>query len=434
MKSSSRLIPRNHYMRQALLFRDTDLVKVVTGLRRCGKSSLLALVRQHIEKNPAPHTGTPSFISINLENQTLNIRNANDLHDYISHHVSHSGRTYIFLDEIQKIEGWHDVINSIRVAFNCDIYVTGSNAFLLSSDISTYLSGRYVEIHVRPLAFSEYLDFLGLRRAGNGLSGDILLDSRDTPVLLQDIFAQFMRYGGMPAIARNDITQEIHRLYFDSLYETVVIRDIVNRERHATKHLPAQPQMLRKLCAYLADNIGNQTSLNKIANVLASHGEKISQNTVRGYAQALCDAYIFYPVERYDIRGKKILATLPKYYMSDVGFRSFMSGYRESDSGRVLENIVYGQLCFEGWSVHVGKNYGTEVDFIAVKDGKIRYVQVADQLFDTTTMERELKSLNSIRDNHEKMIVVRQGAYPADIDGIRIVGVGEFFVGADAGK
>lgn len=421
--SVTTLVDRPTYLRRALAFRDTDLVKVVTGLRRCGKSSLLALVRRELEREGVPAS---ALISLNLEDIGLGVRTGNDLYECCRARLSPGGRTFIFLDEIQRVEGWHDAVNAMRVAFDCDLYVTGSNAFLLSSELATYLSGRYVEVKMLPLALDEYVRFCGVtlndaRTAGVTSSGEV--------VTCDDLVSRYLVYGGMPALASLGCTKEMHAAYMAGLYDAVVVRDILDRERHASKRLISSKDTLDSLVRFLADNVGNQCSANSIAGSLAASGRKVSRDTVASYLTALCDAYVFYPCERYDIHGKALLKTLPKYYLADVGLRGYLEGYRPSDVGRVFENMVFLELCYRGWSVHVGRLYGKEVDFVAVRDGKVLYLQVADELYAEETRERELGPLRSIRDNHEKAVVVRQGSYERDVDGIIILTSPEFFFG-----
>lgn len=416
----SHLIQRPTYLDRALMFRDTDLVKVVTGVRRCGKSSLLRLVREHIETSGNPNQ---SFASLNLENREANVRTDQDLYGWCKAHMG-EGRTYLFIDEIQRIKGWHDVVNSLRVGFDCDIYLTGSNAFLLSGELATYLSGRYVEIKMLPLSFSEYVDFCGLEPSeGNSL----LLGHSSDPMLTDDLIFRFLRFGGLPAIASLSTTQAQHAAYLSSLFETVIVRDILDRELNATERAISNPDLLRLLCEYLADNVGNTMSANGIANAL-SQTMKVTDKTVAAYVRALNDAYAFYPAKRYDLHGKAVLKTLPKQYIVDTGLRSYLLGYRASDLGRLFENAVYLELLHEGWSVHVGKHYQREVDFVCLRDGEVRYIQVADDMLGKETLERELASLRSIPDNHTKLVVVRQGNYPSDIDGIRIIRAADFFL------
>ncbi len=416
------LVNRETYVERAMLFRDTDLVKVVTGVRRCGKSSLLELVRGRIEAEGVPGR---AFVSVNLESRETGISSDDDLYAYVKGRLSAHGRTYVFIDEVQRIEGWHDVVNAMRVDFDCDLYVTGSNAFLLSSELSTYLSGRYVEVKMLPLAFSEYCDFLGLAfREGSSAA----LDAEGNVVAFDDAFERFLRYGGMPAIASAATTQQAHEQYLSGLYEAVIQRDVLNRERHASERAISDPQLLRTILEYLADTVGNPASVTKMASALTSAGSKTTHATVSSYMRALVDAYIAYPCSRYDIHGRAILKTMPKYYLVDTGLITYLGGYRGGNAGFAFENAVYLQLLYEGWSVHVGKLYGREVDFVATRDGRVLYAQATDEMFASETKERELAPLRSMRDNYEKVVVVRQGTYEADVDGIRIVPARDFFL------
>lgn len=416
------LINRQRYLDEALIFRDTDLIKVVTGVRRCGKSSLLGLVRKEIESEGV---GGRAFVELNLESRYCPVRTEGELYAYCRDRLSTSGRTYIFIDEPQRIKGWQDAVNAMRVDFDCDIYLTGSNAFLLSSKLSTYLSGRYVEVRMLPLSFGEYLDFCGISFAPES-SGTLDPDGR--VVLFVDLFNRYLLYGGMPAIASLATTQTAHSAYFSALYSAIATRDILNQERPFEQSKVTDPVLLEKITRFLSDNIGNATSMKNIADTLTSSGSKTTNKTVSSYVKALVEAYLFYEAERYDLHGKAILKTSPKEYIVDLGFRSYLGGYRTSDMGRLFENAVYLQLLYEGWRVHVGKIYNKEVDFVAIKDGKVLYIQATDEMMSERTREREVAPLESIRDAHEKIIVVRQGSYETDIDGIKIVPARNFFL------
>ena len=313
----------------------------------------------------------------------------------------------------------------MRVDFDCDIYLTGSNAYLLSSELSTYLSGRYVEVGMLPLAFAEYADFCGVSFKPGSV---VALDLFGEPVLFDDLFERYLAYGGMPAIASLEVRQAEHAAYMSSIYEAVASRDIVNRERNRRQSRVTNPELLRNVADFLANNIGNQVSASSIANTLTSAGVRTSHPTAASYISALNEAYLFYRVSRYDLHGKAILRTNPKEYIVDLGLRSYLGGYRATDMGRIFENIVYLELCFRGYSVHVGKIYGKEIDFVAVKDGERLYIQVADELPDELTKKRELASLRSLRDAFPKMVIVRKGSYETDVDGIRIVRARDFFL------
>lgn len=421
---NSKLIERDKYIDEALMFRDTDLVKVVTGIRRCGKSSLLALVRDRIQSEGVAGR---AFVTVNLEMRGLGIRTDDDLYGYLAACMSDEGRTYVFVDEVQRIDGWHDVVNSLRVEHDCDIYLTGSNAYLLSSELSTYLSGRYVEVKMLPLSMGEYLDFCGLSFA----PGSSVASTPDgILVTFGDALRRYLRFGGMPAIASLDVDQEKHSHYFEGLYNTVIVRDVMARERNRDQRKLTDPDLLGSICEYLADTVSRETSMKRIADSLTSAGRKTAHGTVGAYVKALEDAYVFYPCSRYDIHGKAVLKTLPKHYVVDTGLRKYLAGYRGGDMGFVFENAVYLQLLFEGWAVHVGKLYRSEVDFVAVKDGRTMYVQATDEMSSGSTRERELAPLKAIRDNHEKLVVVRQGDEAEEVDGIRIVPAREFFLPA----
>ena len=416
------LIARPHYLSEALRFRDTDLIKVITGVRRCGKSSLLELVRQKLEMEGV---GARAFVSLNLESKQCAVNTEDDLYSYFRDRLSSKGRTYAFIDEPQRIEGWQNAVNAMRVDFDCDIYLTGSNAHLLSSELSTYLSGRYVEINMLPLSLPEYLDFCELS-FDEGSS--VALASDGNPVLFDDVLARYLRFGGMPAISSLDMDQAGHVAYMSGVYDAIAVRDIINRERARGASKVTDPGLLLRITEFLSDNVGNLSSAKSIADTLTSAGTKTTNKTVSSYISALCEAFLFYRVPRYDLHGKEILKTNPKHYIVDLGFRSYLAGYRMGDMGRLFENAVYLQLLYDGWAVHVGKLYASEVDFVAIKDGERRYIQVADNLMSEVTRKRELAPLRAIRDAYPKIVVVREGSYETDVDGIKIVRARDFFL------
>ena len=317
------------------------------------------------------------------------------------------------------------MVNSLRVGFDCDIYLTGSNAFLLSGELTTYLSGRYVEVKMLPLSFEEYADFCGLKKSE---SGSLFLRTQGDPVLVDDLMERYLTFGGMPALASLETTREQHAAYLSSLYETVVVRDVLDRERNASERMIRNPDLLRLICEFLANNVGNEMSAKRMADSL-SQTIKTSDKTAAAYVRALNDAYVFYPARRYDLHGKALLKTLPKQYIVDLGLRSYLNGYRRTDSEYLFENAIYLNLLYRGWTVHMGKLYGKEVDFVCSKEGRVLYVQATDDMTSPQTADRELSPLRSIRDNYEKVVVVRQGRYPADIDGVKVKGVSEFFFG-----
>lgn len=417
------LVERRTYTERIMLFQDTDLVKVVTGIRRCGKSSLLQLVQNMLlSKGKYPD----QIAAVNLESRKVQISDDRELYGYFKSRANKlDDRLYIFIDEIQRIKGWHDVVNALRVDLDCDIYVTGSNAFLLSSDIATYLSGRYVEVNVLPLAFCEYLDFCGVAFE-DGSDAAIALDGR--LVTFDNIFERYTHFGGMPALASLKTTQEQQFQYMKSLYDTIMVRDILDRERHASERRISDPDLLRRIADYLADNIGNLLSMNRIAHALVANGEKVSDKTVAAYVKTLQDAYLFYECRRFDLRGKGLLKVNPKTYLSDIGLRRWLLNGRSYDKGRVFENLVYLQLLYEGYTVDVGKLYEKEIDFVAMREDERIYIQVADNIYDEDTLKRELAPLESIRDSYPKRLIVRAGAASQVINGIRVVSARDFFV------
>lgn len=418
------LVERPTYTERIMLFHDTDLVKVVTGIRRCGKSSLLQLVQNALlSKGKRPD----QIAAVNLESRKVQISDDRELYSYFKTRAGElDDRLYIFIDEIQRIRGWHDVVNALRVDLDCDIYVTGSNAFLLSSDIATYLSGRYVEVNVLPLAFCEYLDFCGITFDDGS---DAAIDSDGRLVTFDSIFERFMHFGGMPALASLTTTQEQQFQYMKSLYDTIMVRDVLDRERHASERRISDPDLLRRIADYLADNIGNLLSMNRIAHALVANGEKVSDKTVAAYVKALQDAYLFYECRRFDLRGKGLLKVNPKTYLSDIGLRRWLLNGRSYDTGRIFENLVYLQLLYEGYAVEVGKLYEKEIDFVATHEDERVYIQVADNIYDESTLKRELAPLESIRDSYPKRLIVRTGTASQGINGIRVVSARDFFVG-----
>lgn len=413
------LIKRERYLERILAFRDTDLIKVVTGVRRCGKSSLLTLVREGLK------AGGARCLYLNLESKKTPVKTEDDLYTFFTEGTADSGRSYLFIDEPQRVSGWQNAVNALRVDLDCDIYLTGSNAYLLSSELSTYLSGRYVETRMLPLSFAEYADFCGVEFTSGSA---VAFSANGKPVLFDDLLGRYLAFGGMPAIASLDTTQQAYAAYMSSVYDAVAVRDIINRERERGRSRVSDPRLLRSIATFLADNVGNECSANGIAAALSSGGTKTTNKTVDSYLSALNEAYLFYRAVRYDLHGKALLKTNPKEYIVDLGLRSYLGGYRVSDMGRLFENAVYLQLLYEGWTVHVGKLYGREIDFVAVRDGARLYIQVTDNMMGERTRERELAPLRSIRDAFPKMVVVRDGTYGTDVDGIRIVPAREFFL------
>jgi predicted AAA+ superfamily ATPase len=421
------MIIRQKYLDELIRFQDKDLVKVVTGVRRSGKSTLLDMMREHLRNQGVPETSLLTFKMESMEYDT--VADYRDLYALVCERMKDVKHPYLFFDELQEINGWERAINSLRVDKDCDIYITGSNAYLLSSELSTFLSGRYVEIEMLPLTFTEYLQFRGMKWfPTESDQADLALGTNGSVATLSNMFMQYRQFGGLPLLALSDPSREIHRTYCKSLYDTVVIRDILERDKRRDRRRLTNPDLLEKICAFLADNIGNENSITSIAKALEQQGTKAANDTIDAYVGALCEAYLFYPVKRYDIKGKELLKTNGKHYMVDTGLRNYLQGYRDSDQGRVLENIVYLQLRHDGYEVSVGKQPSSEIDFVASKNDERVYIQVTESMRDTAQQERELRPLRKTGDSYPKMIVVSEGSYPTSIDGIRIVSAIDFLL------
>lgn len=420
---------RQVYLKRLIAFKDTDLIKVVTGIRRCGKSSLLKLMQMHL-KDSGIHQN--QIIAINFESLVFQEMSYQDLYQYVRKRVVENKKMYLFFDELQRIDQWEDAINSFRVDFDCDIYITGSNSYLLSSEYATYLSGRYVEIKMYPLSFKEFIDFNGYslksyqtpladkRKRAVNENGDI--------VELSDLFQAYMRYGGMPGMSDIGLEQEKAMILLDGIYSTVIVRDILDRQYKRQRQI-TDAALLKKIVLFLADNIGNNTSLNSIGNTLVS--EKMLQNspkqgkpavqTIAAYIDALEQSFMFYDVKRFDIKGKEYLRTLGKYYIVDIGLRNYLLGFRNRDRGHALENVVYFELLRRGYDVAIGKIDSLEIDFVATKVDEILYIQVTESMRDEQVRQRELKPLEKIRNNYEKVVITLEKAIDEDYGGIKVV-------------
>lgn len=420
------MIIRQKYLDQLLAFRDRDLVKVVTGVRRCGKSTLLDMMREHLAREGVSRERLLTFKMESMEFDGLDYRG---LYQLVRKRTEGIVHPYLFFDELQEIEGWERAINSLHVDLDCDMYITGSNAYLLSSELATLLSGRYVEVEMLPLVFSEFLDFQGASLSSRTAAGMDVFELPDGSLSTAvGLFDHYRRYGGLPYLSLGTLDGAVHKAYCRSLYETVVIRDILERDRRRGRRQLTSPDLLERTCRFLADNIGNENSVNSIAGALRADGIKAANSTVDAYMGALDEAYLFYPVRRYDIRGKDLLKTGGKRYIVDTGIRNYLQDYRDFDQGRVFENMVYLQLRYEGFEVSVGKLRSGEVDFVASRSDGRAYIQVTEDMTDSATMERELKPLRAIRDAYPKFVIAARGSYPREIDGIRILDVMDFFL------
>lgn len=436
LKNVKELHRRDLYLNRLIAFQDTEPVKIISGIRRCGKSSLLKLMALHLRQSGITDD---QIIEMNFESMDFRHMTAEELYQYVKERLPKNKRAYLFFDEIQRIDRWQDAVNSFRVDFDCDIYVTGSNAYLLSSEYATYLAGRSVEIKMLPLSFREFLDFHGYTvRENKSPSGGLrkrIYDADGESYEPQELLEAYLRFGGMPGLADVGLDTDKALTLLDGIYSTVVVRDILERERRRGQRQITDPDLLRKVIMFLADNIGNSTSITSISNTLAN--EKLldtnrkgnpSVHTVQAYVGALLESYIFYEIKRFDIKGKEYLRTLGKYYIVDMGLRNYLLGYRDMDTGHTIENIVYFELLRRGYDVSIGKVDNKEVDFITTNANEKRYIQVSEAMNDPATRERELAPLRMIRDNYEKVVIAGSCSYPVTEDGIKIIKLTDFLL------
>ncbi len=437
MIGSHELKERNLYLNKLIAFQDTEPVKIVTGIRRCGKSSLLKLMVAHLKENGIRDE---QIIEINFESHAFKKMTGDNLYDYVKEHVHPQKRMYLFFDEVQRVTGWEDAVNSFRVDFDCDIYITGSNAYLLSSEYSTYLSGRSVEIKMLPLSFREFLLFhdFELKETRSALGGTRrqVFDKSGERYELREVFDAYMRFGGMPGIADAGLDQEKAMVLLDGIYSTVVMRDILEREKRRGQKRITDPILLRKIILFLADNIGSNVSVSSIGNILVNEGlleegkrkGRPSAHTVQAYVNALLESFFFYDIKRFDIKGKEYLRTLGKYYIVDIGLRNYLLGFRNRDSGHALENIVYFELLRRGYDVAIGKVDNSEVDFIATRMDDKLYVQVTESMLSEDTRRRELAPLQKINDNYEKIVLTLDTGIDSSYEGIKSVNLMDWLV------
>lgn len=429
---------RDLYLNQMIAFQDTEMIKVMTGIRRCGKSSLMKLMAEHLRENGV---ADDQILEMNFESMSIPEMDARGFYEYVKARICPDKRTYLFFDEVQKVPGWENAVNSFRVDFDCDICITGSNAYLLSSELSTYLSGRYVEIKVLPLSFREFLDFHGYtlteRKSPAGGVKKRIMDADGEVYDARELYDAYTRFGGMPMLA--DIGLEINRVTaaLDGVYSAAVINDILEREKRKGQRTITNAVLLREIIMFLADNIGNNTSATSIGNTLAGEGlledgkrkTKPAVQTIQAYIKALTEAYFFYEIKRFDIKGKEYLRTLGKYYIVDIGLRNYLLGFREGDSGHILENIIFFELMRRGYDVAIGKIDNQEVDFIATKTDEKKYIQVTETMNAPETRERELAPLRKIRDSYEKIVIALECDLTQTQDGIKIIRALDFLLG-----
>lgn len=399
------MVERKEYLDQLWAWKDEQQIKVVTGIRRCGKSVLL---EQYQQKLLAEGVAPEQIISINFENLDYEpLKDYMELYRYLKERLCTDKMTYIFLDEVQEVPAFEKVVDSLSIKDQVDIYITGSNAYMLSSELATLLSGRYTEIKMLPFSFREYIAQTGLPK--------------------EEAFAEFMKTGGIPYVAAMNRTDEKVDQYLEGIYNTVIVKDIEQRqlrkEKEGNTRKITDIALLKNIARYLASVIGSPVSMKSITNYLTSSGRKISQNTVSDYVDALKESFIFYSVERFDIVGKQLLKINNKLYMVDMGIRNHILPRKRYDLGFTIENIVFLELMRRGYKINIGK-YGTsEVDFVVQKEGVLTYYQITADMTAEETFEREMRPLRSIPDNYEKVVLTLDRFSLGNYDGIKVVNV-----------
>lgn len=393
------MVKRQQYLEKLKKLKDLQIIKVVTGFRRCGKSTLLTQFEEYLKECGVESS---QIISINFEKiEFEHLQNYKAMYDYVVERLHPKKTTYIFLDEVQLVEDYQKAVDSLFVRDKVDLYITGSNARMLSGELATLLSGRYVEIEMLPLSFAEYYELVG---------GD-----------KRDAWKRYFTNGGLPYTAYiND--EDILHDYLLGIYNTVLLKDVVERKK--IQDIP----LLRSVVKFLFDNIGNIVSSKKISDSLVSYGRKTTSVTVENYIESLSEAYVVYKAERYDVKGKQHLKSLEKYYAVDMGLRKLLLGQKNTDIGHILENIVYFELVRRGFEVCIGKVDDLKIDFIAEKDGDKEYYQVSASVLDPNTFEREIEPLRRVHDNYPKYIVTMD-EITSNNEGIKQINVIDFLLG-----
>ena len=403
-----KLIPRPRYTERILPFMNKPLIKVITGVRRAGKSALIQLL---IDQLIASGVSPENILSINMESLEFDaLDDYRKLYDYVRHHLRDTGESYLFVDEVQNVHEWERAIASVLADGLADVTISGSNARLLSSDLATRLTGRYVEIPVYPLLFSEFIEFQRIER--------------NSPEV-QRAWNSFLRYGGFPGIHYLSLEDEPVFTYLNSLYNTIVLKDVVNR------HAIREPAQLDSITRFLFDNCGNITTAKRITDYMRAQGLSVSLARVQNYLAYLEQAYLVFRCRRYDLKGMRHLELYDKFYLTDIGIRHGLVGYRDNDIAGLLENVVYLELLARGYTVSVGKFRNYEIDFVAEKQTERLYVQVSYLLSTEETVDREYRSLRHLDDNHPKLVLSLDTVQPANRDGIRWQNLVDFLLVGD---
>lgn len=407
------MVERKEYLDQLIQWKDEQVIKVVTGIRRCGKSTLLTQYQDWLKGSGI---SGEQIVSINFEElEYEELLDYKKLYAYLKARLVSGAKTYIFLDEIQKVAAFEKVVDSLYVKPDVDIYITGSNAYMLSGDLATLLTGRYVELRMLPLSFREFLAVTKLDRDRG--------------------FAEYLRTGGLPYLAVMDRTPQKVETYLEGIYNTVIVRDIEDRqarkESDPSKRKVTDITLLKTIAKYLASVVGSPISIRGITEYLISSGRKVSPNTVDNYVEVLTESFIFYPAERFDIVGKQLLKVNKKMYIVDLGLRNHILPRRNYDLGFSLENMVYFELLRRGYKVMIGKVGNTEVDFVAEKQGAYTYFQVTADMTAEETFEREMRPLTLIRDNYEKIVLTADHLTVGNYNGILVKNLSDWLLGTD---
>ncbi len=397
---NEKIIYREEYMKKLNLYKDKQIIKVITGIRRSGKSTILNEFKKELINNGVLEK---NIISINFEdNDNRELLDFQKLHDYIIEKADKKSMNYVFLDEIQNVNEFQKCVDSLLLRDYLDLYITGSNSYMLSGELATYLTGRYIQIHVLPLSFKEYLSYYGEENEVKK-------------------YNEYSMYGGFPYLINLESPKEKLE-YLDSIYNTVIVKDVINRKK------VNDTMMLESICRFLFDSIGSNISTKKISDTLASNGRKNSVHTVEEYVNSLLESYILYKVNRFDIKGKQLLKTQEKYYLSDLGLRTYLLGRNNKDLGHILENIIFLELKRRGYRIYIGKNDETEVDFVVETEYEYIYIQVALSVREEQTLQRELKSLELIS-NHYKKYIITLDYDTNNYNGIKQISAIDFLLG-----
>ena len=394
------MIKRKEYLKQLLSWKDQNIIKVLTGIRRCGKSTILKLYQEYLSNNGIDPS---QIISINFEElEYEDLQDYKKLYQYIKDRLVENKMMYIFLDEIQNVPSYEKVVDSLHVKENIDIYITGSNSYIFSGQLATYLSGRYIEIPVLPLSFKEVYN---------------------PQTNKEEAFQKYIKTGGFPYINQIQLLNEQIDMYLEGIYNTVIVKDIEERINRKNSKSVTDIALLKAISKYLSSVVGSPVSIRSITNYFKSNERTTSPNTISNYVEALCESYLYYPVEVMDVSGKEVLKSNKKYYIVDPGIRNYILPKQFYDLGFTIENIVYLELLRRRFNVNIGRNGRTEVDFIAKRNDVYTYIQVTASLVDENTFNREIRPLQQIEDNYEKIILTLDRYTLGNYEGIKVINI-----------